>query len=101
MWVTRPASILPIPVAEKDAGRVECYSGHTYAQEPRAFGWQGDRYRVLQVLERWRTPAGPAFRVQADVEGEFELVYDEAADRWTIRNLTETEQIENEEVQVP
>ena len=23
--------------------QVECYSGHTYAQEPRAFVWQGRR----------------------------------------------------------
>jgi hypothetical protein len=43
---------------------VECYSGHTYAQEPRAFEWEGLRYNVERVVKRWRTPAGPCFRVE-------------------------------------
>jgi len=45
--------------------QVECYSGHTYAQEPRAFTWHGERYEVERIIKRWRTPEGPSFRVQA------------------------------------
>jgi hypothetical protein len=43
---------------------VECYSGYTYAQEPRAFLWHGERYQVERIINRWRTPQGPGFRVE-------------------------------------
>jgi hypothetical protein len=49
--------------------------------------WQGCRYPVAQVEERWRTPEGPAFRVQVETEQVFELRYHEVEDRWTIRIL--------------
>lgn len=67
-----------------DADRVECYSGHTYAQEPRAVHWQGHRYPVAQVEQRWRTPTGPAFRVQTESGAIFELEYHELEDQWLI-----------------
>ena len=66
------------------ADRVECYSGHIYAQEPRIVHWQGLRYPVAQVEERWRTPAGPAFRVQTESGTVFDLQYDELEDEWLI-----------------
>ena len=63
---------------------VECYSGHSYAQEPRAFTWQ-ERRRVIAVVERiWRTPSGPHFRVRTDDGSRFELAYDEQADEWRL-----------------
>jgi hypothetical protein len=43
---------------------VECYSGYTYAQEPRAIVWHGQRYEVKRIVKRWRTPQGPHFRVE-------------------------------------
>lgn len=64
---------------------VECHSGHTYAQEPRAFAWEGERQVVAQVLDRWRLPVGPAFRVRTTAGQHFELRYDEAEDQWHIR----------------
>ena len=76
--------------------QVECYSGHTYAQEPRAFVWQGRCYQVVRIERRWRAPEGPAFCVQAQFTspseaertGDFlELWYNEGADRWAIRSL--------------
>ena len=68
---------------------VECYSGHTYAQEPRAFVWQGRRHVVRKVERAWRTPEGPHFRVITDVENgewrmECELAYNEQADTWSL-----------------
>jgi hypothetical protein len=64
---------------------VECYSGHTYAQEPRAFTWHGERH-VVQAVERvWRTPEGPHFLVRTEDGGFFELAYDEAEDVWSAR----------------
>ncbi len=43
---------------------VECYSGYTYAQEPKVVEWQGQRYEVKRIVKRWRTPQGPGFRVE-------------------------------------
>ena len=63
---------------------VECHSGHTYAGEPRAVVWQGQRHEVEAVVARWRLPEGPAFRVLAGAGRLFDLVYDEGEDRWTI-----------------
>jgi hypothetical protein len=66
---------------------VECYSGHTYAQEPRALVWQGRRYQVAQVEERWRTPEGAAFRILTESGELFEVHYREPGKHWTIRAL--------------
>lgn len=70
---------------------VECYSGHTYAQEPRALVWQGERYLVACVEERWRTQEGPAFCVGTETGERFELHYHEHRDRWQIRMLPKTD----------
>jgi hypothetical protein len=64
---------------------VECYSGHTYAQEPRAFVWQGERYVVEAVKRAWRAPEGPHFLVRTDEGGFFELAYNEAKGVWSAR----------------
>jgi len=72
--------------------QVECYSGHSYAQEPRAFEWRGHRYQVVRVVKRWRTPSGPAFRVdvieisnsQTPVPKQVDLHYLELEDTWTM-----------------
>ena len=71
-----------------DEPRVSCYSGHRYAEEPREFVLEGRHYPVEQVLARWRTPAGPVFRVRCRA-GECILAYDESEDRWTVHLLSE------------
>ena len=63
---------------------VECYSGHTYAQEPRAFVWQGRRHVVQKVERAWRTPEGLHFRVITVDEDSCELAYNEEADTWSL-----------------
>ncbi len=68
---------------------VECYSGHTYAQEPRALTWAGRRYAVAEVEARWRTPDGPAFRVRTEPGDRFDLHYHEQEARWSLRPLQE------------
>ena len=73
---------------------VECYSGHTYAQEPRAIVTsQGQRWSVAQVEQRWRTPSGPAFLIRTEAGGLFDLRYSEADDRWTVRTLPAAEPV--------
>ena len=79
--------------------RVECYSGHTYAQEPRAFEWEGRRYQVERVVKRWRTPAGPCFRVEVAgipnlqplISNFVDLTYLESTDQWTMTVQTQQE----------
>jgi hypothetical protein len=66
---------------------VECYSGHTYAQEPRVVVWKGHRYAVAHIERRWRTPEGPAFSVQTESGVKFELHYQEIEDAWAIQPL--------------
>jgi hypothetical protein len=66
---------------------VECYSGHTFAQEPRAVIWEGHRYEVERVEQRWRTPEGPGFRVQVEEGITFDIRYYELEDRWSVRLL--------------
>ncbi len=69
---------------------VECYSGHTYAQEPRAFTWRGQRH-VVQAVERvWRAPEGPYFLVRTEEGDFFELAYDETEDVWSVRERSIT-----------
>jgi hypothetical protein len=64
---------------------VECYSGYTYAQEPRAVIWEGHRYPVERIEGRWRTPGGPGFRVATDQGLSFDIQYSEDEDRWTVQ----------------
>lgn len=59
---------------------VECYAGHRFASEPRAFEWQGQRWLIARVESTWRTPEGLGFRVQTDGGRRFELWYQELAD---------------------
>jgi hypothetical protein len=63
---------------------VECYSGHTYAQEPRTFRVANERRRVTAVRKRWREATGPCFDVLADDARVYVLSYNETTDRWTI-----------------
>lgn len=63
---------------------VECYSGHTYAQEPRAFWLEGRRRIVTRVRRRWREPRGPCFEVVADDARDYVLAYHEATDCWLV-----------------
>jgi len=73
---------------------VECYSGHSYAQEPRAFTWRGERRAVAAVERVWRTPSGRHFWVRTPDDERFELAYDELADAWALTRfrLDETDQ---------
>ena len=68
--------------------RVEVYSGSTYAEEPRALVWQGQRYRVARIEQRWRTPEGPAFHVTTERGDRFEIHYQIRQREWSIRPLT-------------
>jgi hypothetical protein len=63
---------------------VECYSGDTYAQEPRVFWLDNQRRRVTVVRKRWREPTGPYFDIVADDAHAYVLTYDETTDCWSV-----------------
>jgi hypothetical protein len=69
---------------------VECHSGHTYAGEPRAIVWQGQRHEVEAVVARWRLPEGPAFRVLIQAGAILDLFYDEGEDSWAVQPREES-----------
>lgn len=69
---------------------VHCYSGHTYAQEPHSFVWQGREYSVVslegvrRVLDNVTGTMVVEFIVETDAHTRFRLCYNEGDDSWTI-----------------
>lgn len=68
-----------------EGAAVECYAGHRYPERPRAFLWEEGWLMVQKIERRWRTPAGPAFRIRIGDGRRFTLAYDEAADVWDVQ----------------
>ncbi len=66
------------------AALVKCYSGHTYAQRPRAFFWQDEEHEIDQVLAEWAHPGGKRFRVSTVAGDRFDLVYEIESDEWQV-----------------
>ncbi|MGQ9518464.1 MAG: hypothetical protein ACUVT1_14465 [Anaerolineae bacterium] len=77
------------------AVQVECYSGYTYAQEPRAFVISGRRHEITRITARWRTPSGPAFRIESPI-GEYVLYYHDIFDVWTLASQFPMEWMEEQ-----
>ena len=63
---------------------VECYSGQTYPERPRAFRWEGERLEIAEILSRWRTPKATHFQIRIEDGRIFELIYHKSKDLWTI-----------------
>jgi len=36
--------------------KVHCYSGHTYAERPLSFEWQGTEYEIAEIEKAWQEP---------------------------------------------
>ena len=69
--------------------QVEIYSSFTYAVEPRAFVYAGERRRVCCIMRAWREPGRIYFYVRDDDARLFELTFDESLDVWLIRAFGE------------
>ena len=63
---------------------VKCYSGHTYAEEPRSFRWGGVEYEIEEIEKDWREPGERHFQVRTGNNKSFKLCYNEAEARWSI-----------------
>jgi hypothetical protein len=64
--------------------RVNCYSGHTYAQEPRSFEWAGREYAVEKIERAWVETGERHFRVRTADNKLFQLCYNESNKLWTL-----------------
>jgi hypothetical protein len=67
--------------------KVKCYSGHTYAEEPRSFKWEGIEYEVEEIEKGWIEPGQRCFRVKTRDNKRFRLCYNEAKDQWSLIEL--------------
>ena len=66
---------------------VNCYSGHTYAEEPRSFTWEGTEYQVQDIEKAWQEPGERCFRVRTTDNKLFKLCYNEIQKQWSLTEL--------------
>lgn len=66
---------------------VKCYSGYTYAEEPRSFQWGGVEYEVEEIERAWQEPGERHFLVKTGDKKLFELCYNEAEERWSLTEV--------------
>ena len=64
--------------------KVSCYSGYTYAEEPRSFSWQGIEYEVDKVEKTWQEPEKRCFQVSTRDDRLFNLCYNETEKQWSL-----------------
>jgi len=67
--------------------KVNCYSGHTYAEEPRSFLWEGIEYEVAKIERAWQEPGERHFQVRTRDNKLFHLCYNEIEKRWSLIEL--------------
>ena len=74
-------------VLNKGSVEVNCYSGHTYAERPRSFLWQGAEYEVEEIEKAWQEPGKKCFRVRTRDNKLFQLCYNERQKQWSLTEL--------------
>ena len=67
--------------------KVNCYSGHTYAERPESFIWQSIEYKVQQIEKEWREAGERCFRVRTRDNKLFQLCYNETEHNWSLIEL--------------
>ena len=68
---------------------VKCYSGHTYAERPKSFNYNGIEYEVEKIEKSWLEPRERHFKVRTVDNKTFHLCYNERQNRWSITELVE------------
>jgi len=76
-----------------ESALVECYSGYKVNERPVAFTFQGRRWEISEIQDRWyeggMNPGEPIinyFKVKADDGNVFILQYTAASDAWAVLN---------------
>ena len=67
--------------------KVNCYSGHTYAERPKSFEWEGVEYEVEEIEKAWVEPGEKHFQIKTRDNIQFRLCYNEAKDQWSLIEL--------------
>ena len=67
--------------------KVNCYSGHTYAERPKSFRWQGVEYEIEQIEKTWLEPGERHFRVRTGDNKLCQLCYNEKDEQWSLIEL--------------
>ncbi len=71
-----------------DKLEVSCYSGHTYAERPKSFRWQGVAYEVAEIEKAWQEPGKRCFQVSTEDNKLFNLCYNETKQQWSLTAIT-------------
>ena len=66
---------------------VRCYSGHTYAERPESFTWEGIEYEVAEIEKSWQQPGERCFQVRTGDNKLFKLCYNETERNWSLTEL--------------
>jgi hypothetical protein len=66
---------------------VDCYSGASYAERPRALIFHGNKIEVSQILCSQLTPGSKVFKVILENGWTVTLQYSLQADHWTASGL--------------
>jgi len=64
--------------------KVNCYSGHTYAERPKSFVWQGVEHEVEEIERAWVEPGERYFLVRTRDNKLFRLCYNETQNQWSL-----------------
>ena len=64
--------------------KVNCYSGHTYAERPQSFLWEGVEYEIEDVEKAWLEPEERHFQVRTRDNKLFRLCYNEVVKEWSL-----------------
>jgi hypothetical protein len=67
--------------------QVNCYSGHTYAERPESFRWEGVEYEVDEIEKSWQEPGQRHFLVRTRDNKLFKLCYNETQNQWTLTEV--------------
>ena len=63
---------------------VKCYSGHTYAERPKSFRYEGIEYEVEEIEKAWLELGERHFKVRTTGNKTFHLCYNERQNQWSI-----------------
>ena len=64
--------------------KVNCYSGHTYAERPVSFIWNDVEYKIEEIEKEWLEPDERHFRVRTGDNKLCQLCYNEKKQQWSL-----------------
>jgi hypothetical protein len=67
-----------------DMNIVECLASDSYPGTPVAVMWEGTRRAVDVILNRWRDPHVPGYRIKTTDDLTLDLFYDVHAEAWRV-----------------